>query len=71
MYQADQCLEAYDWLMKHNPRRYGTLPFRVLALSVRNKLLWRLMHRIEAIDIVQRTALTLFSLRNRGQDDSR
>ena len=70
MHGADQCLEAYDWLVKHNPRRYETLPFRLLALSVRNKLSWRLMRWIETIDIVRQTALTLFSLRNRGRNET-
>ena len=66
-YHADQCLGAYDWLKRHNPEGYKSVPFRLLALSVRNKLLWSLMRQLENLTIVQRTVLTLFSLRNRGQ----
>ena len=69
MYRRDQCLQAYEWLMVHNPERYGAFPFRVLALAIRNKALWRIVRRIESTAIARSKALELFSLRNQGQTE--
>jgi hypothetical protein len=68
MNRREQCLQAYAWLMQHNPERYKALPFRVLALSVRNKYLWRVVSRLESMRVVQELALARFRLRHRGMD---
>jgi glycosyltransferase involved in cell wall biosynthesis len=67
MHQVDVCRESYDWLNQNNPTRYRSLPFRILALSMRNTLLWRAIRRIESMEVFQRMVLAYFSLRNRSQ----
>jgi glycosyltransferase involved in cell wall biosynthesis len=67
MREIERCLQAYDWLLRHNPRRYGAPPFRVLALAVRNRSAWQLVSWIKSAPLVREAALRLFSLRNRGQ----
>ncbi|HYJ85614.1 MAG TPA: hypothetical protein VEW46_06150, partial [Pyrinomonadaceae bacterium] len=68
MFRAEQCLEAYKWLMQQNPERYGALPFRVLAFSVRNRFLWWVVRKFESMRLVQELALLRFRLRHRGMD---
>jgi hypothetical protein len=71
MNRPQQCLQAYEWLMQHNPARYSALPFRVLALSVRNKYLWRIVSLFENMRVVQDLSLAGFRLRHRGMDQTR
>jgi glycosyltransferase involved in cell wall biosynthesis len=70
MNQPDQCLQAYEWLMQNNPARYKALPFRVLALSVRNRYLWKVVSLFESMRVVQDLALAGFRLRHRGMDQT-
>lgn len=70
MHRKDECLQAYKWLSQHNPERYRAIPFRALALSMRNESAWRIMRWIESKSIARATALDLFSLRNRGRSET-
>ncbi len=70
MNQPEQCRRAYEWLMQNNPARYNALPFRVLALAVRNRYLWKVVSLLENRRVVQELTLGGFRLRHRGADRS-
>ena len=46
-YQQEQFREGYNWLAQHNPRQLQTARWRVRALAMRSKHLWRPVHAVE------------------------
>ena len=47
LYLPAQFWEGHAWLARHNPRQCRTLRWRLRALAMRHKYLWRLIHACE------------------------
>lgn len=59
LYLREQFWEGYAWLLQNCPLQYKTVWNRIRALSMRNKVLWRLIHKVDQTQVIQRIYRTL------------